>query len=85
MHSAYFASRFGGLYILRNTEYMNLPFKRHLKNSRRVWCLQRPPITCLGMRRMVHTDMLNVGLQLYEARLGRGEAFVQRRKRHRCR
>ena len=30
----------------------------------------------------MHTDALIVGLQLYEAREGRGAAIVKRRKRH---
>ena len=35
LHSAYFARRFGSLYIFRNIpiEYRKQPFKRHLKNS----------------------------------------------------
>jgi hypothetical protein len=84
VHSAYFARRFGSLYIFRSipTEYRNQPFKRHLKNSMRGWCLRRPRITRLGMRHVVHTDALSVGLQLYEARQGRGAAVVKRRKRH---
>ena len=36
----------------------------------------------LGIRHVVHTDALSVGLQLYEARQGRGAAVVKRRKRH---
>ena len=84
VHNAYFARRFGSLYIFRSipTEYRNQPFKRHLKNSMHGWCLRRPRITCLGMRHVVHTDGLSVGLQLYEARQGRGAAVVKRRKRH---
>ena len=85
VHSAYFALCFGSSYIfrrIRNTEYRNQPFKRHLKNSMPGRCLRRPRITRLGMRHMVHTDALSVGLQLYEARQGRGAAVVKRRKRH---
>ena len=84
VHSAYFACRFGSLYIFHSipTEYKNQPFKRHLKNSMRGWCLRRPRITHLGMRHVVHTDALSVGLQLYEARQGRGVAVVKRCKRH---
>ena len=46
VHSAYFARRFGSLYIFRSmsTEYKNQPFKRHLKNWMRGWCLRRPRI-----------------------------------------
>ena len=84
VHSAYFARRFGSLYIFRSipTQYRNQWFKRHLKNSMRGWCLRRPRIRRLGMRHVVHTDALSVGLQLYEARQGRGAAVVKRRKRH---
>ena len=48
----------------------------------RGWCLRRPRITRLGMRHVLHTDALSVGLQLYEARQGRRVAVVKRRKRH---
>ena len=83
LHSAYFTRRLGNLYIFRSVpmEYKNQRFKRHLKNSMRGWCLPRPRITRLGMRHVVHTAALNVGLQLYEARQGRGEAIVRRSKR----
>ena len=76
VHIAYFARRFGSLYTFRSipTEYRNQPM--------RVWCLRRPRITRLGMRHVVHTDALSVGLHLYEARQGRGAAVVNRRKRH---
>ena len=39
VHNAYFARPFGSLYIFRSipTEYRSQPFKRHLKNSMRVW------------------------------------------------
>ena len=57
-------------------EYRNPPFKRHLNTSMRGWCLRRPRITRLGMRHVVPTDALSVGLQLYEARQGRGAAVV---------
>ena len=42
VHSAYFARRFGSLSIFRSIpiEYRNQPFKRHLKNSMRGWCLR---------------------------------------------
>ena len=46
------------------------------KNSMRVWCLGHPQITPLGIRDVVHTNVLNIGLPLYEARQGRGEAVV---------
>ena len=84
VHSAYFARCFGSSYIFRSiaTEYRNQPFKRHLKKSMRGWCLRRPRITRLGMRHVVHTDTLSVGLQLYEARQGRGVVVVRRCKRH---
>ena len=83
VHGAYFARRLGSLYIFRSiaTECRNHPFKRHLHISMRCWCLRRPHTTCLGMRHVVHTEALNVGLKLYEARQGRGEAVVKRRKR----
>ena len=70
VYSTYFARRFGSFYIFRivSTECRNPPFKRHLKNSMRGWCLRRPRITRLGMRHVVHTNTLGVGLQLYEAR-----------------
>ena len=49
VHIAYFARWFGNLYVFRTIpmEYRNQPFKRHLKNSMRGWCLQRPLITHL--------------------------------------
>ena len=83
VHSAYFPRRFGSLYLFCSipTECKNHPFKRHLKNWMRGSSLRRPHITRFGMRNVVHTDALNVGLQLYERRQGRGEAIVQRRKR----
>ena len=34
------------------------------------------------MRHVVHTNALSVGLQLYEARQGRGVAVVKRCERH---
>ena len=66
VHSTYFARRFGSLYIFRSipTEYGNQPFKRHVKNSMRDWCLARPHITLPALRHVVHTDALNVGLHL---------------------
>ena len=83
MHNAYFARRFGTLKIFRSlpTEYRRQPFKRHLKNSMRGWCLRWPHITRLLIRHVVHTDALNVRLQLYEARQGRAEAVVKHRRR----
>ena len=65
VHSAYFARRLGSLYSFCSipTEYRNQPFKRHLKKSMRGWCLRRPRVRRLGMRHVVHTDALSVGLQ----------------------
>ena len=84
VHGAYYARGFGSLFIFRGipTEYRNQPFKRHLKNWMHGWCLRGPHITRVGMRRVVHTDALSVGLQLHEARQGHGVAVVKRRNRH---
>ena len=84
VHSAYFACRFGSLYIFHSipTEYRNQLFKWHLTKSMRGWCLLRPRITRLGMRHVGHTDVLSVGWGLYEVRQGRGVAVVKRHKRH---
>ena len=73
VHSAHFARLFGSVFIFRSipTEFRNQPFKRHLKNSMHRWCLRWPRITRLGMRHVVHTDALNVGLQLCAARQAR--------------
>ena len=81
VHIICFTRRFGSLYIFLSiaTECSNQPFKRHRKNSMHGWCLWRPHITCLGMRHVVHPDVLNAGLQLYEVRQGRGEAVAKRR------
>ena len=84
VQSAYFPHCFGSWYIFRSisTEYSSQQFKRHLKNSVRGRCLRRPRITRLGIRHVVHTDALSVGVQLYKARQGSGAAVFKRRKRH---
>ena len=74
---AKFSSGSLNIFLSIPTDYKNQLFKRHLKNSMRGWCLWRPRITRLGMRLVMPTDALNVGLQLYEARQRHGEAVVK--------
>ena len=87
MHSAYFAHRSGNLYIFRCIPVYCVhdpPFKRDLKNSMHGWCLRRPNIMRLGIKHVVHTGALNVGMHLYEARQGHRVAIVKWRKQDTC-
>ena len=80
-HSHYFLAKYRTLYLLScvPAEHQHRRFKMQVKNSMRRWSLQKPRVLKGGLRHVLNTETMQIGLRHYIARKGRALLNRQRR------